>query len=106
MIKKSSPMSALLPLAGALLALALALSLSACAGGEQVRTAGPPAVSAPTGPEADPADPSTVTAGAAGEAASATDTVQPPAGDASGDPVAAADGMDGDPVATADDAAP
>ena len=103
MIKKSSPTSALLPLAGALLA--LALSLSACAGGEQVRAAGPPpTASAPAGPETDPADPSTMTAGAAGEAASATDTVQPPAGDASGDPVAAADGMDGDPVATADDA--
>lgn len=68
-----------------LAAVALALALSACAGGEGVR-GDPPPPATPAAIEVADAGP------AAGEVAIATDAVQPPAVDASGEPEAVQEG--------------
>ena len=98
-MKKSSPTSTvLLPLAGAVLALAL----SACAGGDQVRAGTPPpAAATPAAANPDPGSVPAAAGDATGEVAIATDAVQPPVADASGDPAAAAEGagQDADDVA-------
>ncbi|MGO1720087.1 MAG: MlaA family lipoprotein, partial [Luteimonas sp.] len=98
-MKQSSPTSTiLLPLAGAVLALAL----SACAGGDQVRAGTPPpAAATPAAADADPGSVPAAASDATGEVAIATDAVQPPVADASGDPAAAAEGagQDADDVA-------